>query len=235
MRVAAVMLLAILGSACKTSTPAAPSNDRGFIVPSPGNLSGIVTDAASGRPLSGVEVSLPQSWTYAGSPTVMSDDSGHYEIPHVTGGLTYWLVASLSGYMQPCAAAVDINGDTKVDMQLVATSSLLESNSGISAAVPGTRRVSGFLYRTTAAGKEVAPGAFVGFAPLGDIGLSPLDVSRTVADRSGYYSLCGLPTDRLIYLYVELGNGVGIGNFANAQVAAGKTDATIDVTLPQAR
>jgi len=237
MRVAAVMLLSILGIACQTGGPAAPSsnpggNNQGFKVPLPGNLSGTVTDATSGRPLSDVKVSLPQSWTYPGSPTVMTDDNGHYEIPQVIAGLSYWLVASLSGYMQPCAAAVAINGDTRVDTQLVPTSLLLESNSGNPAVVAGTRRVSGFVYRTTAAGRELAPGAFVGFAPLADIGLGPLDVSMTVADRSGYYSLCGLPTDRLIDLYV-MDNS--IGKFANAQAAAGKTDVTIDLTLPQAR
>jgi hypothetical protein len=187
MRAAVVLILTILGSACRAATPAAPSNAGGFKVPLPGNLSGNVTDASSGRPLRGVKVDLPQSWTYPGSSTVTTDDNGHYEIPQISGGLSYWLEASLPGYLQPCAAAVDIDGDTTVNVQLVATSLLLESNSGIPAAVPNTRRVSGFVYRTTAAGKELAPGASVGFAPLGDIGLSPLDVSTTVADRSGYY------------------------------------------------
>src|SRR5262249_40220012 len=148
------------------------SNKRGFEVAPPGSLSGIVTDAISGQPLSGVKVSLPQSWTYAGSPTVTTDQRGHYEISQVPGGLTYWLVTSLSGYLQPCAAPFEVNGATRVDIQLVATSLLLESNSGIPVTVPATRRVSGFVYRTTSTGKEIAPGAFVGFAPLLDTGLS---------------------------------------------------------------
>jgi hypothetical protein len=77
-------------------TIAAGNNERNVemvpavVPPSKGTLSGVVTDATTGYPLSGVTVNL-------GGATTTTDSGGNYGFSNITPG-TYTVTFSKSGY-----------------------------------------------------------------------------------------------------------------------------------------
>jgi hypothetical protein len=227
---ASAIVLVLLGSACgqegsdQVSTPFVP-----LVVPAPVfvTLSGTVIDGTSGAPIAAARVSLPDSYSFRSTFSSTTDEKGHYQISSLPDGLHYWVIAEATGYLQPCAAQLTLHGDTTVNLQVVPSSALSGSSDAGFTRVPGTRNVTGFIYRVAADGKHPVPGVFVGFDALSDIGLSPLDVSSTITDSTGHYALCGLPMNEAIYIEaLVMGGGL-------TAVSAGTTDAVLDITLRQ--
>jgi hypothetical protein len=224
------IVLVLLGSACqnspdRVSTPFVPSP----AVQSPAfvTLSGTVTDGTSGTPIAAARVTLPDSYSFRSTFGSTTDEKGHYQISGVPDGLQYWVIASATGYLQPCAAQLMMRGDTTVNLQLVPAAALsASSHSGLSR-IPGTRNAAGFVYRMAADGRHPVPGVFVGFNALADIGLSPLEVSRTITDSTGHYALCGLPTTE-VSLIAFFGNAIGYGQ---TLVSGGTADGVADITM----
>ena len=221
-------MLVLLGSACgrndadQVSTPLIP-----LIVTAPVfvTLSGTVTDGTSGAPIAAAPVSLPDSVpsTLLASTT---DEKGHYQISSLQDGFRSWITASTMGYLQPCAAQITLHGNTTVNLQLVPASALSASSDAGSNRVPGTRNVTGVVYRVAADGKHPVPGVFVAFDAMSDIYLDPVYVSTTISDSTGRYSLCGLPMNQTIYL--DAFGGVPGGG--QTSISAGTTDAVADIT-----
>ncbi|HCJ09660.1 MAG TPA: hypothetical protein DHW14_00640 [Clostridiales bacterium] len=83
----------------------------------PGNISGLVTDASTGRPLEGVEVKVYDSGDVL-EATVLTDPAGRYEIPGRRPD-AYTLVFALEGFGTTQAGALVGPGETvEVDVRL---------------------------------------------------------------------------------------------------------------------
>jgi hypothetical protein len=122
---------------------------------------------------------------------VVTDDGGRFVLKGLPDTATAWVQAwkdDRREYVQQCAVPpVVLHGDMQANMQLVAKTNL--STSGLTSA-PGTRAVSGVIYRNTMSGKQPVAGAFVAFEPDATADAIAAD---TVSDASGFYALCGLP------------------------------------------
>jgi hypothetical protein len=213
---AVVFVSASMAAACSRSqspapaptvatTPAGLRGPRTPLPRGPNTLSGVVADNApfGGHPLAGVFVNawidtgaVGYSYWFARGPMV-TDAAGRYQMSGLPESATAWVQAwkdDRHDYVQQCAApAVTLHGDLTADIQLVAKAKLAAASSSIPPSPPGTRFVSGVVFKTAAAGREPVAGAFVAFAPVVDS-----MAADTVSDAAGRYVLCGLPETRTV-------------------------------------
>jgi hypothetical protein len=216
---AVVFLSALIAATCSRSespspmptaptaatTPADPSGSRLPLPRGPNTLSGVVAENASfgGQPLAGVFINawidtgaVGYSYWFARGP-VVTDAAGRYQMSGLPESATAWVQAwkdDRRDYVQQCAApGVTLHGDVIADIQLVSKAHLSAVSSSISMSPPGTRSVSGVVFKTGAEGREPVAGAFVAFEPVGES-----IAADTMSDAAGRYLLCGLPEMRTV-------------------------------------
>jgi hypothetical protein len=97
-----------------------------------------------------------------------------------------WLMVYKQGYVQQCAAAIVIQSDATIDLELVSRTNLTASRQS----APGFRTVTGLVGEMTATGLQPMAGIYVG-SPLDSEGDVP--AAFTFTDSSGRFALCGLP------------------------------------------
>ena len=205
----------------QTPVSPAPAQTSGFVT-----LSGTVTDGISGAPIAAAGVALAFSPSFPPFAST-TDENGHYQIsnlPNLPNGMQSWVLASATGYLQPCAAQLALHGDTTVNLQLVSSAALSVSSNAASSRIPGTRNAAGFVYRIAADGRHPVPGVFVALQGPFD---SDGTVSTTITDSTGHYALCGLPMNEI---FLEAYNGTIAGSGV-VSISAGTTDAVADITL----
>jgi hypothetical protein len=243
-----VLGVALVAIACnrQTSAPTAPtqSTASGQSVASPravtlppsntapqaptgaATVSGFVTEAAS--PVAGANVNawvdtgtFGYSYMWAHGP-ILTDAAGQYRLTGLPGQARVWLQTYKSGYVQQCAApqlTIGAEGDTRVDVQLVAQSKL--SDSGAQPSPAGFRSVSGVIFENADGGRKPIAGAFIDFEPTMDF-----PAATTFSGADGRYLLCGIPEEKSADI------GVGFrGRVTYVTVPPGH-DAAIDILLP---
>jgi hypothetical protein len=224
-----------LAAACSSGTaPSAPSAGTPSSTPPTAvqatigyTLSGVLSDATSGQPIVGADIS---AWIQQGasgfSYTFLhgarhSEAGGRFQLAGLPAGSSVRVVVSTSGYVQQCAApVVTVSADVQLDVQLVAVANVSSSRSPIAAPASGARSISGTIFFTTPAGPQPAVNAFVDFEPIDD-----LPAAATVTDAAGRYLLCGVPDGERAVIGATLN-----GRYAYVTVPPGQT--TADVTLP---
>lgn len=132
------------------------------VLPTKYTISGVVTEA--GRPIASAIVG---AWvdiervSGGGFGRVETDDRGRYRLPGLVAGARVRLLVSKDGYVQQCAAApLVVQGDTAIDLQLVARANLTAS---VDEPSSGLRTVSGTIVEVTSSGKQPVAGAYVAF------------------------------------------------------------------------
>jgi hypothetical protein len=208
-QVSAVLLLAFLSVSCGSEGPAqtatGPAPTGGSPVPGGGNsVSGVVVEYTSSgvRPLPGAFVN---TWIDLGSSgysywykhgQVVADAAGRYQLSDLPSS-SVWLqawIGTRGDYVQQCAAPmVRVSGAVTADIQLVSKANLFALSSSPPTPAPGTRFVSGMVFKDGVSGREPVVGAFVAFEPYESIETIAAD---TVTDAAGRYLLCGLPEER---------------------------------------
>ena len=233
MRTHPVPWLTVLGSlvivGCSSSappaTPIAPTVPTALAYPN-FTLSGVVTDSTSGMPLQGVRVFVTLT-TLSGMPSpdvrmTPSDAMGRYQDSGLPiRGDTQWAQGSINDdYVQPCAAPIVTDGNTRtLNIQLTRYANLSSSTPPTPTA-PNTRIVTGLVFKTIDGSRQPVAGAGVDFEPFNDF-----LAAFTRTDASGRYLLCGLPMSRIV-----LGASSTTSNATYLMVDAG-SDALVDIEL----
>jgi hypothetical protein len=221
--------------------------------PTPGALStltisGIV--AEEGRPIANAVVSVDAVPDPGGSYQVVgasgepfettADAAGRYRLTvsfysNVPRQVTLWGLAWKDGYVQQCAATTTAVGETATfDLRLT---SIVNLSSARPKSDPGTRMVSGMVFKTTATGPQPVEGATVGWFAFDDEGAG---MARTVTDAAGFYLLCSLPQTRIVSSsqpYDQEGfYAASQGAYASdiPVVEAGSSDVTLNIELNDA-
>jgi hypothetical protein len=221
--------VALLVSACggTSVSPVAPTAATP-VAPAPSfpvvRLTGQVTDVAR-RPLAahvGVfPLRISQTWYGAWGRGSESDGSGRYQITNAPEHPdTAYVRAWKDGYVQQCAAAVTLAGDTSADLTLTPIADV--AIAGLPA-ILAARQMSGTVYTSREGQRQPLAGAWVGW----EMDMDTV-VADTVTDSQGRYRLCGMPKDHIYGLYAAR---VGTGAPVYAEVAAGG-DAVVDFDLP---
>jgi hypothetical protein len=189
-RVSAVFLFAgpiafgVLLSAC--NSPTTPTTSSRSQSPSQGThvVAGVVREIASqgAIPVAGAIVYawVQQSRMGFNIGSQPTDAGGHYRFVDVPSGILS-LLASKSGYDQPCAATVD-SADATVDIDLV------PQNSPSPLLMGGSPTLSGVVFETTSEGRQPVAGASMTLSWYGDV-----DFATTTSDANGRYLLCRFP------------------------------------------
>ncbi len=233
MRMVMLLCLTLLVAACGdehstgavVATPTAPT----VTTPSGFTVSGVVTNAISGRPIQGATVWLLPVSAYGqfrpyDRTTSTSDAAGRYQITGVLNSGRAWITAGRNNdYSQPCATSVTL-GDVTVDLQLVAESDLFLFNLRTPAAIAGTRSVSGAIYRVGASGRQPVSNAYLLFDPIGD---SPVAWSKS--DGSGHYLLCGLPDAERVVISAA---GPLSPAFSSITLEPARGNSNVDIDIP---
>jgi hypothetical protein len=156
---------------------------------------------------------------------VVTDAGGRYVLNGLPDSATVWVQAwkdDRREYVQQCAAPpVVLHGDMHANVQLIAKTSLSTS---VLVSAPGTRSVSGVIFRDTMTGRQPVAGAFVAFEPDASADAIAAD---TVSDASGFYALCGLPESSPVVIGACLQPCDGL---ARLSVGAGQ-NAGADITI----
>lgn len=127
-----------------------------------------------------------------------TDATGRYRLTvyfynSVPQQVTLWGLVSKDGYVQQCATTKTVVGNSAtLDLRLT---SIVNLSSARPKSDPGTRAVSGIVFKTTASGPRPIEGATVGWFAFDDNGEG---MARTVTDAAGFYLLCGLPQTRIV-------------------------------------
>ena len=206
-----------------TAIPTAPTPPPPSMFPLV-TVTGQVTDAA-GRPTAANVVVFPlrssAAWYGPWGRGSQTDASGRYRIANAPEHHdTVYLRAWKDGYVQQCATAGILAGDTSADLTLTAKADVVIA--GLPA-LPNSRQIGGTVYTTRDNQRQPLAGAGVGWEMSMDT-----VVADTVTDSQGRYRLCGLPRDRVSGLYA-----VKVGTLAPVytEVAAGG-DVVIDFDVP---
>ena len=191
-------------------TTVSPSGASGPPVPNGnGTVSGVVYDATTGQPLAGVSYS---AWVDTGSfgysymwatGAHHTDAGGHYQLVGLANAsvrLQLWK----DNYSQQCASShiTVASNDSTMDAQMVPSAQLFTESAAWMTS-PGTRIVSGTVYREANGTQTPATGAFVDFEPVEDF-----PAAVTTSDAQGHYLLCGLPSTASAYLSAATGGRV---------------------------
>lgn len=221
-----VTCLAVVVAGCGGSvapTPTAPTPPPPPVFPLV-TVTGQVTDA-DGKPAAANVVVFPlrssEAWYGSWGRGSQTDASGRYRIADAPEHHdTVYLRAWKDGYVQQCAAAAILAGDTSADLTLTANADVVIA--GLPA-LPKSRQIGGTVYTMKDSERQPLVGASVGW----EMSLDTV-VADTVTDSLGRYRLCGLPTDRVSGLYA-----VKVGTLAPVyiEVAAG-SDAVVDFDVP---
>lgn len=231
-RVLSTAVALLLATACSSSTPATSPAVPTAPTPPSGpsfTLTGRVIDGASGLPIAGAQVGVQVPVGPGVLQSTPSDASGRYQLTWSQPGwnATAWVAAGKNNdYVSPCAAAVRMDRDGTIDLQLISRTSLTAQLSLTGR--PGTRSVSGVTFRTTAAGRQVVSGASVAFEGWSD---SPF--AWTTSDWMGRYHLCGLPSDQTVEIWAVQTTGVNFDPsipVSSVNVEAGP-DVVVDIEL----
>jgi len=191
-----ILLLASLGlisAACADApspSPQAPSPVPPVETPAPSiTLSGIVYEnTANGvRPFASVPLDI-SSEIQSHTPRVASDDAGRYRLSGLSESAVK-VAAEISGYSQPCRAAVILKGDAVLDVHLVSNATLEREG------VPSSLRmvdtvVSGRVVEGTPQGIQPVAGVKVTMDFSGGFGWAPS--ANTVTDQAGRFLLCNV-------------------------------------------
>lgn len=222
-RTAGVVCLALLAGSCgdppsvapNTPPPTAPT----AITPTGYSLSGKVTERFSGRPVEGARVYVwPQRWPARGGFPAgfegRADAGGRYRVSGLPALGPVWVIAYQARdivtkeYMQACAAAATVEGDSVLDLTVSSTADLTALNSAPRPMPPNSRVVSGLVYEVTATGKQPVTNAWVIWTPVPETIYADINVflAETRSDAAGHYLLCGLPNDRTSSLFAFVGD-----------------------------
>lgn len=212
-------------------------------------ISGIVGE--EGRPIANAGVSVDAvvdpGISYeivgeSGQPFVGTTDAGgHYRLTlyfynRAPQQVTLWGLAFKDGYVQQCATQKTVVGDSAtLDLRLTSIVSLSLARP---MSDPGSRTVSGIVFKTTATGPRPVQGATVGWFAFSD---NSEGMARTVTDAAGFYLLCGLPQTRIVSgefydqegFYAEK-DGEGYAS-AIPVVEAGTSDVVLNIELKSSR
>ena len=118
LRLAPIAILLVAGVAsAQTETPAAtPGAQAGVVAPKNGSITGVVTDASSGKPVAGAVV-IATSPAMKGEQTVVTDASGKFIIANLPAG-DYRLAVQLGGYKLFEWADLVVKADTTLRASL---------------------------------------------------------------------------------------------------------------------
>ena len=225
------LCFAVITSGCggDSVTPVSPLAPTAPTPPPPSvfpvvTVTGQVTDAA-GRPTAASVVVYPlrmsPAWSGPWGRGSQADASGRFRIANAPEHHdTVYVRAWKDGYVQQCATASILAGDTSADLTVTAKADVVIT--GLPA-LPNARQIGGTVYTTKDNQRQPLAGAVVGWEMSMDT-----VAADTVTDSQGRYRLCGLPRDRVSGLYA-----VKVGTLAPVytEVAAGG-DATIDFEVP---
>jgi hypothetical protein len=166
-----------------------------------------------------------------------TDASGRYRLTlyfynKAPQQITLWGLAFKDGYVQQCATKTTGVGESAtLDLRLT---SIVNLSSARPMSDPGSRTVSGIVFKTTATGPRPVQGASVGWFAFSD---NSDGMARTVTDSTGFYLLCGLPQTRIVSsaFYDEEGfyaEKEGEGYASNIPVVeAGTSDVVLNIEL----
>jgi hypothetical protein len=240
------LVLVVLCTSCHetasrqvSQTAVSPSSPT-VVTPTPApdypnfTLTGIISDSASGLPLSGYQVDV-ESASVVGKPwwvvRTPSDQAGRY----VTYGIpifneTGWIIMTRSpsatspiDYYQQCAVPIVLNGNTTtIDVQITRRGDL--STTGPPPGIrPTGRTVSGVVFRVVD-GVWQPVVADVAADVAADVS-HPVIAAQTITDASGHYLLCGMPRTQL-----RVGADSDPAGSGGATINAG-SDAVVDIEV----
>lgn len=190
-RLLTASLLIWLGG-CSDSVPTSPTS---LTQPTPGPfvVSGTLSEAVDGisRPLAGHQVRLltisgtcgpvPMNCVQTERESVyFTDENGRYTAGVTAGSRVFAYGRLTTGPWQPCLASAVVNKDTTIDVQVVPVGSSLTPPA---AASP---MITGFVYETTAQGRQPLQGIGVSL----EVGVSSFLVAVTQTNESGHFFLC---------------------------------------------
>jgi hypothetical protein len=226
----AALILVLAGAACNRTSPTAPSlappsgaSPSASAAP-PYTLSGtvFVTDAG---PVAGIDVEIwaETARSSSGVGRVTTDAQGRYEVSGLDWGLV-WIFAAYpvatrgvehTTYAQPCAAAVRVDRNMTLDVELVFR------RDPRPATVVRPLTIAGTVFETTPSGRVPLEGVRVFAEKL-------LDFVGTgaVSDAHGRYALCGLPSDQWGVLAVKDGYQMSWNDYSPLT-----TNRTLDIEL----
>lgn len=155
------------------------------------SISGVLTlRTTSGTvPLAGTAVGgfviMTNGNYYGNMAPVITDADGRYQFSNVPNGFVILGAAAPHAY-QPCAAVATVSGANSVqDLELVDSAATRPPTAADSPTL------SGVVYRSTGAGRELVAGAAIEFEFPPEV-----IVLQTITDAEGRYSLCHLPAGR---------------------------------------
>jgi hypothetical protein len=109
-----------------------------------------------------------------------TDENGRYAAGVTAGSRVFAYGRLTTGPWQPCLASAVVNKDTTIDVQVVPVGSSLTPPA---AASP---MITGFVYETTAQGRQPLQGIGVSL----EVGVSSFLVAVTQTNESGHFFLC---------------------------------------------
>jgi len=232
----AFMTVALMLAGCDQGGSPFPSSPAPPAAPAPSSqthtLSGrLVEGTTQGvRPIADARIMItifPPPGVFprpSGSRSVLSDSEGRYvvgEVPHQHSVVLKAEFPYATGRLQPCAAALTMDADARLDVELVASPRTPRT-------IQGSPTISGVVYETSAEGRRPLAGADVGYEAGCWTGEFPSAWTKT--DLNGRYELCRLPSVEIV------SNGCVTAFAAGRSSSSGllnpRADMIVDIDLP---